>query len=76
MLRPFFFWSKYEIVQNVHPNTSPGSPEVAENGLDEIRVVAIQEELQVGVKTTETGAVRIHKVVHEQARSLGGGPAQ
>lgn len=51
---------------NLNPDTSSSAPAVTANApLDEIRVAAVQEELQVGVKTTETGAVRIHKVVHE-----------
>jgi stress response protein YsnF len=31
---------------------------------------ALQEELEVGVKTTETGAVRIHKIVHEKMQPI------
>ncbi len=30
----------------------------------------MQEELHVGVKATETGAVRIHKVVHEEMHPI------
>ena len=37
---------------------------------DEIQIAAVQEELEVGVKTTETGAVRIHKIVHEEMQSI------
>ncbi|WP_244818071.1 YsnF/AvaK domain-containing protein [Caballeronia sp. Lep1P3] len=33
---------------------------------DEVRLSAVQEELAVGVRTTETGAVRVRKVVHEE----------
>ena len=47
------------------PNTVPsGGPQ------DEVRLAAVQEELQVGVKTTETGAVRVRKVVHEEMAPL------
>jgi stress response protein YsnF len=43
----------------------------AEGGqTDDIRIAAVQEELQVGVKTTETGAVRIHKIVHEEMQPI------
>jgi stress response protein YsnF len=37
---------------------------------DEIQIAAVQEELEVGVKTTETGAVRIHKIVHEEMQPI------
>src|ERR1700733_7282629 len=37
---------------------------------DEIQIAAVQEELQVGVKTTETGAVRIHKIVREEMQPI------
>ena len=36
----------------------------------EIQIAAVQEELEVGVKTTETGAVRIHKIVHEEMQPI------
>jgi stress response protein YsnF len=32
---------------------------------DELRVAAVREELEICVKSTETGAVRVHTVVHE-----------
>ncbi|KXV05040.1 hypothetical protein CR51_13040 [Caballeronia megalochromosomata] len=32
---------------------------------DEVRLSAVQEELEVGVRTTDTGSVRVRKVVHE-----------
>lgn len=41
------------------PATPPRTP-------DEVRLSAVQEELSVGVTTTETGAVRVRKVVHEE----------
>ncbi len=37
---------------------------------DDIQIAAVQEELEVGVKTTETGAVRIHKIVHEEMQPI------
>jgi stress response protein YsnF len=37
---------------------------------DELQIAAVQEELEVGVKTTETGAVRIHKIVHEELQPI------
>jgi stress response protein YsnF len=33
---------------------------------EELKIAAVQEEVDVGVKSTETGAVRIRKVVHEE----------
>ncbi len=33
---------------------------------EELKIAAVQEEVDVGVKTTETGAVRIRKVIHEE----------
>jgi stress response protein YsnF len=32
---------------------------------EELRVAAVREELEVGVRSTETGAVRVRTVVHE-----------
>jgi len=37
---------------------------------DEVRLSAVQEELAVGVKTTETGSVRVRKVVHEEMQPV------
>jgi stress response protein YsnF len=37
---------------------------------DAIQIAAVQEELQVAVKTTETGAIRIHKIVHEEMQPM------
>lgn len=37
-----------------------------DDGGEELKIAAVQEEVEVGVKTTETGAVRIRKVVHEE----------
>lgn len=37
-----------------------------DDGREELKIAAVQEEVDVGVRTTETGAVRIRKVVHEE----------
>jgi stress response protein YsnF len=37
---------------------------------DEIQIAAVREELEVGVKTNETGAVRIQKIVHEEMQPI------
>jgi stress response protein YsnF len=47
-------------------NALPVKLTKAEDGVEAIKIAAIQEELEVGVKTTETGAVRIRKVVREE----------
>jgi stress response protein YsnF len=41
-----------------------------DDGQEELRIAAVQEEVHVGVKTTETGAVRIRKVVHEETHPV------
>ncbi|SAL02237.1 hypothetical protein AWB80_08308 [Caballeronia pedi] len=47
------------------PNAVPtGVPE------DDVRLSAVREELEVGVRTTETGSVRVRKVVHEEMEPL------
>jgi stress response protein YsnF len=51
-------------------NAMPVEPSKADDGQAEIRIAAVQEELEVGVKTTETGEVRIHKVVHEEMHPI------
>jgi stress response protein YsnF len=38
----------------------------SDDGREEMRIAVVQEEVDVGVRTTETGAVRIRKVVHEE----------
>lgn len=54
-----------------HPNTDASSPTISLDGRDdEIHIAAVQEELQVGVKATQTGAVRIRKVVHEEMHPI------
>ncbi|MDR5763144.1 MULTISPECIES: YsnF/AvaK domain-containing protein [unclassified Caballeronia] len=49
-------------------NSEKAAPNPAASGVsqDEVRLSAVQEELEVGVRTTETGAVRVRKVVHEE----------
>ncbi|KXU94754.1 hypothetical protein CR51_26255 [Caballeronia megalochromosomata] len=37
---------------------------------DEVRLSAVQEELEVGVRTTETGSVRVRKVIREELEPL------
>lgn len=54
-----------------NPNTGSRSPITSLDGRgDEIHIAAVQEELLVGVKATQTGAVRIHKVVHEEMHPI------
>lgn len=45
---------------------SPGKGMPPADPLNEVRLAAVQEELSVGVRKTETGAVRVRKVVHEE----------
>jgi stress response protein YsnF len=55
------------------PRLRPGeTPNAAPSGgpQDEVRLSAVQEELTVGVRTTETGSVRVRKVVHEATEPL------
>jgi stress response protein YsnF len=53
-------------------NAKPTPAEATKDGdgQAEIRIAAVQEELEVGVKATETGAVRIHKTVHEEMHPI------
>jgi uncharacterized protein (TIGR02271 family) len=37
---------------------------------DEAKVVAVQEDLEVSLRETETGAVRVRKVVHEDVHQV------
>jgi hypothetical protein len=37
---------------------------------DDIQIAAVQEEIELAVKTTETGAVRIRKVVHKEMQPI------
>ena len=54
-----------------YPNDELRPSVVASDGRDgEIHIAAVQEELLVGVKATETGAVRIKKVVHEKMHPI------
>jgi stress response protein YsnF len=49
----------------------PATNALASDGpQDEVRLSAVQEELEVGVRTTETGSVRVRKVVHEEMEPL------
>ncbi|GAB5097644.1 YsnF/AvaK domain-containing protein [Caballeronia sp. HLA56] len=49
------------------PPNAPPPPAVMS---DEVRLAAVQEELAVGVRKTETGAVRVRKVVHEETQPV------
>ncbi|MGA7815408.1 YsnF/AvaK domain-containing protein [Caballeronia sp.] len=57
------------MVQSAKP-TSANPPPADGVHVDEIQIAAVQEELEVGVKTTEIGAVRIHKIVHEEMQPI------
>jgi hypothetical protein len=57
------------MVQSAKP-TSANSPPSDGVRADEVQIAAVQEELEVEVKTTETGAVRIHKIVHEEMQPI------
>jgi uncharacterized protein (TIGR02271 family) len=57
----------------------PGSakpPSQSAEGIDqpdssgEVRISAVEERLEVGVDTIETGSVRVRKVIHEEAHPL------
>jgi stress response protein YsnF len=37
---------------------------------DEVRVSAVQEQLEVGIDEIETGTVRVRKVIHQEAQPL------
>jgi stress response protein YsnF len=52
--------------------STPSASRVAPDGRpeSELRVAAVREELEVGVKSTETGAVRVRTVVHEDMRAV------
>jgi stress response protein YsnF len=54
------------------PMSTPSASHVAPDGRpeSELRVAAVTEELEVGVKSTETGAVRVRTVVHEDMRPV------
>ncbi|MFM0624629.1 YsnF/AvaK domain-containing protein [Paraburkholderia xenovorans] len=54
------------------PVPTPPASHVVPDGRadDELRVAAISEQLEIGVKATETGAVRVRTVVHEDVRSV------
>ncbi|WP_250441453.1 YsnF/AvaK domain-containing protein [Caballeronia sp. AZ1_KS37] len=51
--------------------TTPNATNADSSGTpDELRLSAVQEELSVDVKRTETGAVRVRKVVHEEMQPV------
>ena len=57
------------MIQSAKPTSANPPPS---NGVhaNEIQINAVQEELEVAVKTTETGAVRIHKIAHEEMQPI------
>lgn len=57
------------MVQSAKPTSANPCPSDGVRA-DEIQIAAVQEELEVGVKATETGAVRIHKIVHEEMQPI------
>jgi stress response protein YsnF len=61
-------WSIAMVQSTEHTSGNPLTSEGLQ--ADEIQIAAVQEELEVGVKTTETGAVRIHKIVHEEMQPV------
>jgi stress response protein YsnF len=52
------------------PMTADETPRNVPPPSEEVRLSAVQEELAVGVRTTETGAVRVRKVVHEEMQPI------
>jgi stress response protein YsnF len=48
----------------------PHAPPPPADVSDEVRLAAVQEELAVDVRKTETGAVRVRKVVHEEMQPV------
>ena len=57
------------MVQSAKPTSANPCPSDGVRA-DVIQIAAVQEELEVGVKATETGAVRIHKIVHEEMQPI------
>jgi stress response protein YsnF len=51
------------------PEIAKPAPQTADAS-DEVRVSAVQERLEVGVDTVETGSVRVRKVVHEELQPV------
>ncbi|QSN63930.1 YsnF/AvaK domain-containing protein (plasmid) [Caballeronia sp. M1242] len=52
------------------PMNSDDTPADVTPPSEEVRLSAVQEELAVGVRTTETGSVRVRKVVHEEMQPV------
>jgi stress response protein YsnF len=51
------------------PETAKPAPALADAS-EEVRVSAVQERLEVGVDTVETGSVRVRKIVHEELQPV------
>ncbi|MDR5733510.1 DUF2382 domain-containing protein [Caballeronia sp. LZ025] len=54
----------------MNPDETPRHVTPSTDSSDEVRLSAVQEELAVGVRTTETGSVRVRKVVHEEMQPV------
>jgi stress response protein YsnF len=54
----------------MNPDETPSHVTPSTDSSDEVRLAAVQEELAVGVRTTETGSVRVRKVVHEEMQPV------
>jgi stress response protein YsnF len=55
----------------MEPNESTAADGTSPSGsTDEVRLSAVREELAVGVRKVETGAVRVRKLVHEEMQPV------
>jgi stress response protein YsnF len=55
----------------MEPNETPeGDAEKTSNRAEDVRLSAVREELAVGVRKVETGAVRVRKLVHEELQPV------
>ncbi|MDR5741343.1 MULTISPECIES: YsnF/AvaK domain-containing protein [unclassified Caballeronia] len=54
----------------MNPDETPRHVSPSTDSSDEVRLAAVQEELAVGVRKTETGSVRVRKVVHEEMQPV------
>jgi stress response protein YsnF len=55
----------------MEPNETPeGDAEKTSDRTEEVRLSAVREELAVGVRKVETGAVRVRKLVHEEVQPV------
>jgi stress response protein YsnF len=55
----------------MEPNESTAADGTSPSGsTDEVRLSAVREELAVGVRKVETGAVRVRKLVHEEVQPI------